>query len=237
MRVFVTGASTGLGALAARDLQGGGHKVVVHVRRPSQAPPGGTTWLGIVTGDLADLDQTRAVAERADAYGRFDAVIHNAGVLAPSSAFAVNVVAPYVLTALMTKPARLVYVSSAVHQHGSRDLLRIDRGQVTYEDSKLYVTALAMACASRWPGTVSHAVDPGWVPTRMGGADAPDDLTAGYETQVWLATHDVAPRSGSYWYHRAAERSHPATHDPRFQRALLRVLQDRTGIRLDDRAV
>ncbi|MEV0609426.1 SDR family NAD(P)-dependent oxidoreductase [Polymorphospora rubra] len=233
MRILVTGASTGLGLASARALATDGHQVVIHVRDATRSVPGHGEWAGVVGCDLSDLEQIRAVVTQSDAYGAFDAVIHNAGTMSPTDVFAVNTVAPFVLTALMDKPARLIYLSSSMHRGGSADLGRIDRGQVTYSDSKLYVTALAAAFATRWEGTVAHAVDPGWVPTRMGGAAAPDDLTAGHETQVWLATHDAIPPTGGYWHHRETQRPHPATQDPAFQHELISLLEARTGVRLD----
>lgn len=231
--ILVTGSSTGLGLDTVRALAAAGHDVVGHVRDRSRMPASDPGWRDVVVGDLADPDATRAVAEQANRVGRFDAVVHNAGVYRSADEFAVNTVAPYVLTALMTTPGRLIYLTSGMHRSGSTDLSRIDRGRVDYSDSKLFVTTLAMACATRWAGTVSHAVDPGWVPTRMGGAGAPDDLAEGHRTQVRLATGDgIEPATGGYWYHRRARAPHPAATDPEFQRALLRKLADRTGIEL-----
>ena len=233
MLILVTGASAGLGLGAACALAADGHDVVVHVRSRVAAGSHESPWHGVVDGDLTDLDQTRSVARRADEFGRFDAVIHNAGAQHPPEAFTVNAVAQYLLTALMQKPARLIYLSSSMHRSGSTDLRRINRGTVTYSDSKLYVTALSAALAHRWTGTVTHAVDPGWVPTRMGGAGAPDDLAAGHQTQAWLATSDVTPATGGYWHHRTLQKPHPDTQNPAFQQDLLRQLHERAGIRLD----
>jgi NAD(P)-dependent dehydrogenase (short-subunit alcohol dehydrogenase family) len=232
MRILVTGASCGLGLAAADALTKTGQEVVIHVRDWSRIRSARGSWLGIVAGDLAEWEQTCAVAAAANEYGRFDAVIHNAGVMDPRQAFAVNTIAPFVLTALMEKPARLIYLSSSMHRSGSGDLTRIERGRVTYSDSKLYVTALALAFASRWEGTISHAVDPGWVPTRMGGPGAPDDLTAGHETQVWLTTHDVTPATGGYWRSRMLQKPHHAAQDPDFQNALIDIVEARTGVSL-----
>lgn len=229
MRILVTGAGAGLGRNAALALTAAGHDVIVHVRARARLNPD-DSWAGVVTGDLTDLDQVRDVAAQANAYGVLDAVIHNAGTISPAEVFPVNTVAPFALTALMRKPDRLIYLSSGMHRSGSTDLTRIDRRQVTYSDSKLYVTTLALAFAHRWDGTVSHAVDPGWVPTRMGGLRAPDELTAGHETQVWVATHEVNPATGGYWHHRAVQRPHPVAQDPAFQAALSRKLEGLTGI-------
>ncbi|WP_326667452.1 SDR family NAD(P)-dependent oxidoreductase [Streptomyces canus] len=234
--ILVTGAAAGLGRDTASALADDGHDVVVHVRNPARLADAEDSgrWKGVITGDLADLDEIRDVARQAGGFGRFDTVIHNAGTMNTRDASTVNTVAPYVLTALMTKPARLVHLSSSMHRTGSTDLRGLAAGSASYSDSKLWVTTLALAFASRWEGTTSHAVDPGWVPTRMGGAGAPDDLTEGHRTQVWLATHDdVTPRTGGYWYHRRTQTPHAAARDEEFQARLIRFLEGHTGVPLD----
>jgi len=143
------------------------------------------------------------------------------------------VIAPYVLTALMLKPARLIYLSSSMHRGGSTDLSRLASGAASYSDTKLWVTALSQAIAFRWPDTVSHSVDPGWVPTRMGGSAAPDDLNEGRRTQLWLATtRQIVPATGGYWHHRRTERPQASATDPQFQRELINELARTTGISL-----
>jgi len=231
--ILVTGASAGLGLNAATELAAQGHDVVVHARTPSRLPAG-PRWRGSVTGDLADAGESMHVARAANAYGRFDAVIHNAGALNRPAAVPVNTIAPYLLTMSMAKPDRLIYLSSGMHRGGSTDLRGLESGTGTYSDSKLWVTALSAAFAHRWPGTVSHAVDPGWVPTRMGGAGAPDDLTEGHRTQVWLATDpDVKPATGGYWHHRRVQTPHPAVLEEAFQVRLIATLEDLTGVAAD----
>ncbi|MET9683418.1 SDR family NAD(P)-dependent oxidoreductase [Streptomyces coeruleorubidus] len=234
--VLVTGAAGGLGRNTADALAEEGHDVVVHVRNPARLTGTDDTarWKGVITGDLAEPAEIRDVARQAAEFGRFDAVIHNAGVMNRPEDVTVNTVAPYVLTALMDKPARLVYLSSSMHRTGSTDLRGLATGSASYDDTKLWVTTLALAFASRWEGTSSHAVDPGWVPTRMGGRGAPDDLTAGHETQAWLATHpDVTPSTGGYWYHRQTRTPHPASQDEQFQARLIEALERHTGVALD----
>ncbi|WP_329039026.1 SDR family NAD(P)-dependent oxidoreductase [Streptomyces sp. NBC_01725] len=233
--ILVTGAAGGLGHNTARALADEGHEVVVHGRNRARLTDAGdgARWKGALLGDLSDLDEIHDVARQASEYGRFDAVIHNAGVMRSPAVATVNTIAPYVLTALMDKPGRLIYLSSSMHRTGSTDLGRLASGTASYDDSKLWVTALALALASRWEGTSSHAVDPGWVPTRMGGPAAPDDLTAGHRTQTWLATHrDVTPRTGGYWHHRQTQEPHPAAQDERFQAGLVRALENHTGVQL-----
>lgn len=231
--ILVTGSSTGLGLNAAAELADQGHQVVVHARTAESEPaaPSGREWRAVLLGDLTDQSQTRSVAEQANAVGRFDAVIHNAGVVSGPDTVAVNVIAPYLLTALMTSPDRLIYLSSGMHRNGSADLSGLTSGRARYSDTKLWLTALALALANRWPQVASHAVDPGWVPTRMGGSNAPDDLIEGHRTQTWLATASrVDPPTGGYWFHRRTYAPHPSVTDPEFQGVLLDALAKQTGV-------
>jgi len=167
-----------------------------------------------------------------------DAVIHNAGVYTGPQVLPVNIVAPCLLTALIDRPKRLVYLSSGMHRSGRLILTGMDWSggsrMGSYSDSKLFVTTLAAAVARLWPDVLSNAVDPGWVPTRMGGRGAPDDLRLGHLTQEWLATsEDAGARtSGGYWHHQRRIEPHPAVHDRRFQDQLLDDLAHFTGTRL-----
>lgn len=157
--VLVTGSADGLGLAAAEALLDAGHQVVAHVRSERRREAVARLMgrgAQVVVGDLADLGETRSVAEQANALGQVDAVIHNAGVGDGSGAgvLPVNVVAPYVLTALVHPPARLVYLSSNMHRGGESELDGLDWGgarvTATYSTSKLLVTGLAMAVARRW---------------------------------------------------------------------------------------
>jgi NAD(P)-dependent dehydrogenase (short-subunit alcohol dehydrogenase family) len=173
--------------------------------------------------------------------GPIDAVVHNAGVFTGPHVVPVNVVAPYLLTALIEPPERLIYLSSGLHRSGQPHLSEIDwtgeRATASYSDTKLLVTTLAIAIARIWPDVVSSAVNPGWVPTKMGGPGAPDDLRLGHLTQEWLATSDdsEARRSGGYWYHQRLADPAPAVHDRRFQDELLRTLATYTATPLPRR--
>ncbi len=151
---------------------------------------------------------------------------------------AVNVVAPYLLTALVHRPERLVYLSSGMHRGGRASLTGLDWGghhtAGSYSDSKLFVTTLAMAVARIWTDVFSNAMDPGWVPTKMGGPSVPDDLRLGRLTQEWLATSNnpEARTSGGYWYHQRRAEPAPSVHDQRFQVQLLEELARFTATRL-----
>jgi NAD(P)-dependent dehydrogenase (short-subunit alcohol dehydrogenase family) len=241
VRIFVTGSADGLGKAAAETLLRSGHEVVVHVRgqtRLTAVRDLTDRGAAAVVGDLVDADQVRGLAEQVNRLGSMDAVIHNAGVYRGSTVLPVNVVAPYLLTALLHRPERLIYLSSGMHYSGRARVGGLDwsgrRGTGSYSDSKLFVTTLMAAVAVRWPGTLSNAVDPGWVPTRMGGRGAPDDLRLGHLTQEWLATSDDADArtSGGYWFHQRRRRPHPSVHDQRFQRELLDELERFTGVSL-----
>ncbi len=218
-----------------------GHDVVVHARDPDRLSAvrdlldGGAV---AVVGDLSELDETRGVADQVNRLGRMDGVIHNAGVLSGPHVLPVNVVAPYLLTALIRRPERLIYLSSSMHRGGRASLTGMDwsghRTTGSYSDSKLFVTTLALAVARIWTDVFSNAVDPGWVPTKMGGPGAPDDFGLGHLTQEWLATSDQpdARTSGGYWHHQRRAAPAPSVYDKRFQDRLLEELARFTGTRI-----
>jgi NAD(P)-dependent dehydrogenase (short-subunit alcohol dehydrogenase family) len=253
-RIFITGSTDGLGRAAAGALIGDGHDVVLHARTRKRAralSDLAPIAAGFVIGDLASAAETRELAGQVNEIGQMDAVIHNAGVfLEPSRAatadghaktLAVNTLAPYLLTALIDRPDRLIYLSSGLHHRAGAGSLRdIDwtarswnAGQA-YAESKLYLTALALTLARVWPDVLSNVVDPGWVPTKMGGAAATGDLKMGYLTQTWLAVSNdaAATVSGGYWYHRQRQAPAPQAHDPAFQDQLLDRLAALTGVTL-----
>jgi NAD(P)-dependent dehydrogenase (short-subunit alcohol dehydrogenase family) len=240
-RIFITGSADGLGRAAAQTLLDNGHEVIVHARTTERL--GAVRDLldrgaAAVVGDLSDLEETRNVAAQVNRLGRMDAVIHNAGVIGGPHVLPVNVIAPYLLTALIERPERLIYLSSGMHRGGRASLTGMDwaghRTTGSYSDSKLFVTTLAMAVAQIWTDVFSNAVDPGWVPTKMGGAGAPDDLRLGHLTQEWLATSDdpQARTSDGYWYHQRRAEPAPSVYDLRFQDQLLEDLARFTGTRL-----
>jgi|SRR5580704_9854736 NAD(P)-dependent dehydrogenase (short-subunit alcohol dehydrogenase family) len=253
-RVFISGSSDGLGLMAAKLLVEGGHRVTLHGRNAKRADdarraiPQATD---VVIGDLSSIAGARRVAEQVNALGRHDAVIHNAGIgyREPrrvqtadglEHVFAINVLAPYLLTALIVRPDRLVYLSSGMHTGGDANLddpqwaKRRWDGAQAYSDSKLFDVVLAFAAARRWPDVLSNALEPGWVPTKMGGPGAPDNLSLAPVTQAWLAVSDdpAAKVTGQYFYHQKPRRVRSEARRTDLQERLLSYCAELTGVPL-----
>ncbi len=251
-RVCITGSTTGLGLMAAQLLLELGHRVVVHGRNAERADatlasvPGAD---GAVVGDLSSIRRMRSVADQVNSLGRFDAVIHNAGIGYRESRrvetedglpqlFATNTLAPYVLTALIHKPKRLVYLSSGMHRGANLHLddltwiKRSWRGAEAYAETKLHDVLIAFGVARRWPDVLCNALEPGWVATRMGGPGASDDLDAGHRTQVWLAVSEdsAAMVSARYFYHLQPRKPNPASQREELQDQLLEACHRLSGI-------
>lgn len=238
-RIFITGSADGLGQLAAKALIVQGHQVVLHARNEKRAKEALEKTPGaekVVTGDLGIIAETIQLAEKVNALGKFDAVIHNAGVYHASAKelFAVNTVAPYILTCLVQKPKRLIYLSSDMHEGGRSklDSFKTDVSSLTYSDTKLHVVMLCKAVARKWTDVYANALNPGWVPTKMGGSGAPDSLQKGYETQVWLAASndEKAKVSGRFFYHQKQMRSNPEADDVQLQERFMDLCKQITGI-------
>lgn len=233
--IFITGSADGLGQLAAKKLIENGHQVVLHARNTERAEYAKSNVPGaneVLIADLNDMEATKQLANEVNALGTFDAVIHNAGVYQASSRsiLRVNTLAPYLLTCLIHRPKRLVYLSSGLHSSGNPDPDIMATGRVSYADSKLHDLMLAKAVARRWPRVLSNAVNPGWVPTKMGGRGAPDDLQKGFETQVWLAEGGDARASGQYFLHQREAQYFKMADDVELQDLFLERCGQITGV-------
>jgi NAD(P)-dependent dehydrogenase (short-subunit alcohol dehydrogenase family) len=252
-RILITGSSDGLGLMVGQVLADQGHRVVLHARsdaRATDAKKALPKAEAVVVGDLASLAATKELAAQVNALGSFDAIIHNAAVgyrEGPRTTsdglphvFAINTLAPYVLTALIERPKRLVYLSSGMHERANAnldDILWRKRkwdGSSAYAESKLHDVLLAFAVARLWPNVVSNAMTPGWVPTKMGGAGAPDDINQAHLTQAWLATSDeaAARTTGGYFYHLQRRGPNPEAKDVALQDRLLGICKEISGVDL-----
>jgi NAD(P)-dependent dehydrogenase (short-subunit alcohol dehydrogenase family) len=255
-RIFITGSADGLGQFAAIALIAQGHRVTLHARNPQRAKDALAKVRGAeaaLIADLSNMEETKKLAAEVNAMGSYDAIIHNAGVYqVPASAqgaeglplvLAVNTIAPYILTCLIHRPRRLIYLTSGMHSQGDPGLrgLQGQPGQpgpranspgISYSDSKLHDLVLCKAVARLWPDVLSNAVNPGWVPTKMGGRGALDDLEKGYETQVWLAVSDdpAARVTGHYFFHQRQSRYLAAADDREVQEKFLELCQRISGV-------
>jgi NAD(P)-dependent dehydrogenase (short-subunit alcohol dehydrogenase family) len=252
-RIFISGSSTGLGLMAADLLVRQGHAVVLHARTAERAQEAREKLPradAIVIGDIETIAGAADLAAEVNALGRFDAVIHNAAVGYRERhrvtadglphVFAINTLSAYILTALIARPTRLVYLSSGMHHDADAnldDILWRERrwnGSTAYAESKLHDAMLAFAFARRWPDVFSNALEPGWVPTRMGGAGAPDDMDQAHLTQAWLAAGGdrKADVTGRYFYHFKRMEPNPQSHDVALQDRLIAICAEISGVGL-----
>ena len=247
-RFFITGSADGLGSLTAQALTSRGHKVVLHARnaqRAKDAQAACPAAEACLVADLSSLEETKALAAEVNKLGPFDGIVHNAGLFRGADGvrgkeglkaiFAVNTLAPYVLTCLVEPPPKsLVYVSSGLHSGGDPGLRNLTESG--YGDTKLHNIMLAFAFARRMKGVQSNSVDPGWVPTKMGGRSASGDLQAAVDTYVMLAegsgrAEDV---SGRHWFMRKERAPMKQAGDVQVQDRLLRELEKVSGVKIPE---
>jgi NAD(P)-dependent dehydrogenase (short-subunit alcohol dehydrogenase family) len=252
-RIFISGSSAGLGLMAAELLARQGHSIVLHARNADRAEDARSALPAVeavVIGDVESIAAAKDVAAQVNALGRFDAVIHNAAVGYREGhrvtsdglqhVFAINTLSAYILTALIEHPKHLVYLSSGMHHQAHANLddilwrKRRWNGSQAYAESKLHDAMLAFAVARRWPGVFSNALEPGWVPTKMGGPGAPDDMDQAHITQAWLAAGDdpKAQVTGEYFYHLKRLAPNPQAKDPALQDRLIAICAEISGVAL-----
>jgi NAD(P)-dependent dehydrogenase (short-subunit alcohol dehydrogenase family) len=252
-RVFISGSTAGLGLMVGERLICQSHEVVLHARNTDRAEEARRAFPkaeATVIGDLESIAGAKQVAIQVNTLGRFDAVIHNAAVGYREGhrfsadglphVFAINTLAAYILTALIERPKRLIYLSSGMHHHADANLddilwkKRRWNGSAAYAESKLHDAMLAFAIARRWPGVFSNSLEPGWVPTKMGGPGAPDDMDQSHLTQAWLAAGDdpKADVTGQYFYHLKRKEPNAQAQDVALQDRLIAICAEISGVAL-----
>ncbi|PYH81910.1 short chain dehydrogenase [Aspergillus uvarum CBS 121591] len=262
LRVFITGSSDGLGSLTAQRLVRHGHQVMLHARNSQRAQdalaacPGAA---GCLVGDLSDRAQILKLVHEINQEGPFDVVVHNAGLYTGGyrrtqegwpSIFAVNTLAPYILSCLIEpRPLRHVFISTIFPNAADPSLYDLTwraRGEQdfpdiqAYCDTKLHVCLMAAALARRWPSVRANSLDPGWVATKLGGWNATGDLEAGIATYITLieGKGDTNAVSGRYWRHSKVQPLPMAeVGDVAVQERLLGELERITRIRASDKVI
>ena len=252
-RIFVSGSATGLGLMAGELLASQGHQVVLHARNANRAEDARRALPqaeAVVVGDIETIAGAKDVAAQVNSLGHFGAVIHNAAVGYREGhrvtsdglphVFAINTLSAYILTALIERPKKLVYLSSGMHHHAQTSLddilwkKRRWNGSQAYAESKLHDAMLAFAVSRRWPEVLSNALEPGWVPTKMGGPGAPDDISQAHLTQAWLAAGNdpKADVTAKYFYHQKLMQPNPQAHDSALQDRLIAICANISGVTL-----
>jgi NADP-dependent 3-hydroxy acid dehydrogenase YdfG len=266
--VLVTGGTGGIGLATAAGLAGLGARVGIVGRDPDRAARAADTIrraaagavkdgardgaAGSVDVFLADVsvqaDVRRLSADVLDAYPRLDVLVNNAGgywahrhvtVDGLERTFAVNHLAPYLLTRLLlgrlseSAPARVVTVSSGAQSMGRIDFDDLQgrtryRGQRAYNQSKLanvlhpgvVDTGFGREDSGRWMGLLLPLVRP-FLKTPAEGA----------ATSIHLASSpELAGTTGRYFVRCAPRKSSARSYDEQAARRLWDVSAELTGL-------
>jgi NAD(P)-dependent dehydrogenase (short-subunit alcohol dehydrogenase family) len=266
--ILVTGATDGIGRAAARRLGEAGARVLVHGRTPDKARAAADALAketgGVfepVAGDFARLGEVRALAaEVVRLAPRLDVLVNNAGIFTRTRALsdegfeltlAVNHLAPFALTHLVLPSllaagaaggARVVNVSSMVHQSARIDFEDLDRargfdGYAAYATSKLMNVLFTYELARRLEGrgVTVNAMHPGVIGTKLlrkgFGSMGGDDVDEGAAAEVKLATDPQLKGVTARYYDETEEsRSSRASHDAELQRRVYELSLERTGV-------
>ena len=194
--VVITGATSGIGAVAALRLAEQGARLVIVARDRHRAEE---TLRGLRTAnpaqahaafhaDLSRLrEMKRVAAEIAAAEPKIDVLMNNAGLIAARNEktedglelmFATNHLSYFVLTNLLLERlraaggARVVSTASEAHRRARLDFdrLQAQKGMAGYGTTKLCNILFTRELASRIAGTgvTANCLHPGFVATRFG---------------------------------------------------------------------
>ncbi|HTC73289.1 MAG TPA: oxidoreductase [Solirubrobacteraceae bacterium] len=187
--VIVTGANSGIGRAAARQLAGAGARVTLAVRdtdRGNAAAAGMPGETEVRALDLASLESVREFAAGWD--GEIDLLINNAGVMIPPLSrtaegfelqFGTNHLGHFALTNLLLErvSGRVVTVSSMAHRSGRIDFddLNWERkaysGWRAYSQSKLanllFTSELQRRLSAAGSTVLATAAHPGYAATNL----------------------------------------------------------------------
>lgn len=247
MRVFITGSSDGIGLHAAKLLAENGHQVTLHARNAERAETTRSALPSaenVLIADLRTVSEIKKLADDANATGTFDAIIHNAGIGYGSTSsqeitsdgisavFAVNTVAPYMLTCLMNKPkSRILYMSSDSHYGGDATLKNCTQSH-SYSNSKLHDVMLANAFARRWKDVQVISMHPGWVRTKMGGSAPGSAKTPAKALARWVEGEGPIGKvkSGAFVTTDGEDTPHKGAGDEDKQEELLKICEEISGV-------
>ena len=248
-KILVTGSSDGIGLAAAKLLSEQGNQVWLHARnaqRGDDARSGCPKAAGVLIGDLTSKQGITDFAAEAKKNGPWESVIHNAGIGASKQGktaeglgtiFTVNSLAPYMLTCLMDKPKKLLYLSSGAHYSGSSDLSNFEHvtKESGYSDSKLHDIWIANAVARRWKGVQSCSMDPGWIKTNMGGSNATGHVSTPAKAIADFVDGklSIGDRTGVYLNQSKEEEPLAAASDEKKQDQLFALLEKVSGLKLE----
>ncbi len=273
---MITGANSGIGKATALGLAQMGATVVLVSRDRARGEEAqkeikaksGNDAIDLLLADLSSQQSIRQLVEDfKQRYTRLHVLINNAGVFALTwretvdgleMSFAVNVLAPFLLTNLLldvikaSAPARIVNVSSNQQEanHLKLDDLQLEksyRPMRAYAQSKLAVVLFTYELARRLEGTgvTANCLHPGFVATNIAQRDLvlPARLATklifrfgtspekGAKTSLYLATSpDVEGVTGKYFEKSVPRRSAPLSYDESLQQQLWKACAQLTGL-------
>ncbi len=272
--VVVTGASSGIGKATAISLAKTGATVVIVCRDEkrgeaalNEIKKSGNESVSLMVADLASQKSIcRLVRDFRRNYNRLDVLINNAGVFLArraltedgiESAFAINHLAPFLLTNLLidvlrsSAPSRIVNVSSSAHYRGRIDFDDI-QGEINYSGIKAYsqsklanvLFTYELARRLEGSGVTANCLHPGAVRTNLVRLDSGiygliwkmlgplmPGAEKGADTCIYLASSpEVESISGKYFVKRRNVVSSEESYNEAIAKKLWQVSAELTGL-------